>query len=275
MNFYLIDDDQQVINIIENIIEDEKLGFIIGSSTDAEEALREITSRKPDIVIIDMLMPKKDGASIVTEVKSVHKDVKFIMISQISTKNIIAKAYDSGVEFFINKPINRIEVLNVIKNIIDKKALEDNFKLMANVFNQTQAPVPSTNKDPQVQVKKIFTKLGMLGEKGSDDILRILKYLDQNPAGKFQKISDICHEIDEKPKAMEQRIRRAINKGLSNLANIGIEDYMNDTFIQFSNTIYDFESVKAEMDYIRGNRKNGGKISIKKFIENLKVLSEE
>ncbi len=68
---------------------------------------------------------------------------------------------------------------------------------------------------------------------------------------------------------MEQRIRRAINKGLVNLANLGIEDYMNENFIRFSSTLYDFENVKAEMDYIRGKRNGGGKISVRKFIDNL------
>ena len=73
---------------------------------------------------------------------------------------------------------------------------------------------------------------------------------------------------------MEQRIRRAINKALVNLANLGIEDYMNDNFVRFSNSLFNFEDVKSEMDYIRGKKSTGGKISVKKFIDGLMFYSE-
>jgi two-component system response regulator YcbB len=74
---------------------------------------------------------------------------------------------------------------------------------------------------------------------------------------------------------MEQRLRRAINRGLINLANVGIEDYMNENFMRFSSTLYDFENVKAEMDFIRGKRDSGGKISVRKFIDNLILMVME
>ncbi len=80
--------------------------------------------------------------------------------------------------------------------------------------------------------------------------------------------------LSDNPKAMEQRVRRAINKGLINIASVGIEDYMNENFIRYSNSLYDFENVKAEMDYIRGKRDSGGKISVKRFIENMLLVSE-
>ena len=56
---------------------------------------------------------------------------------------------------------------------------------------------------------------------------------------------------------------------MSNLANIGLEDNLNNTFIEYSNTLYDFESIKNEMEYLRGRIDKGGKINLKKFIENI------
>ncbi len=100
MKFYLVDDDLMVIKILENIIEEQKLGDVIGYSTDSTECINEILIKKPDIVLVDMLMPQKDGSMLVSEIKSKNSEIKFIMISQITTKNLISKAYNAGIEFF-------------------------------------------------------------------------------------------------------------------------------------------------------------------------------
>ena len=278
MKFYLVDDDLMVIKILENIIEEQKLGEVIGYSTESTESINDIISKKPNIVLVDMLMPQMDGATLVSEIKALNPSIKFIMISQITTKNLISKAYNAGIEFFINKPINKIEVTNVIKKLLDTMEMEKKFKIIEGMFsNEKSVEKPVNNNKNKIQnIRFVFSKLGIMGEKGSDDIVKICEYMLENNIKSFDfRVRDICENLSDNPKAMEQRLRRAINKGLINIANVGIEDYMNEIFIRFSNTIFDFENVKAEMDYIRGKRKNGGKISIKRFIDNLILMSEE
>jgi len=276
MKFYLVDDDLMVIKILENIIEEQKLGDVIGYSTDSTDCMNEILIKKPDIVLVDMLMPQKDGSMLVSEIKSKNDEIKFIMISQITTKNLISKAYNSGIEFFINKPINKIEVTNVIQKLIDTVRMEKKFKIIEEMFVTAQGGSGGHQKDQLYNIRHVFSKLGIMGEKGSEDIIKICEYMVHKNIRSFDfKVRDICETLSDNPKAMEQRLRRAINKGLINIANVGIEDYMNETFMRYSNSIYDFENVKAEMDYIRGKRKSGGKISVKRFIDNLILMSEE
>ena len=85
------------------------------------------------------------------------------------------------------------------------------------------------------------------------------------------KLRDICEIIFKNPTATEQRIRRAVNKGLSNIANLGLEDYLNETFTRYSNRLYSFQDVRTEMDYIRGKTKSRGRISVRKFIDGLMI----
>ena len=61
---------------------------------------------------------------------------------------------------------------------------------------------------------------------------------------------------------------------MSNLSHLGIEDFMNETYTLYSGTLFSFEDVKAEMDYLRGKRSSGGKGSIKKFIDGLMLEAE-
>ena len=194
---------------------------------------------------------------------------------------MISSAYKSGIEFFINKPINNIEVKIVMEKITEKIKMEKIFSQISSVVVKKEKTASRKADDDPVtdiitSIRRILNRLGILGEKGGEDILKICRYLVENKGSIYDyKFKDICSKLtDDNPKAMEQRIRRAVNMGLNNLANIGIEDYMNITFTRYSNSLYNFMDVKAQMDYLRGNKRSGGKINVKKFIDNLMANQE-
>ena len=108
MNFYLVDDDSNIRNILKLIIRDRKLGNVCGSCGDPVEALEDISFAHPDIVIVDLLMPEMDGISFVSKLKQTNPNIAFIMLSQVSSKDMISDAYESGIEFYIHKPINSV-----------------------------------------------------------------------------------------------------------------------------------------------------------------------
>ena len=108
MRFYIVDDNIAVIKVLENIIRTRELGQTIGTSTDPEQAVREIIHLQPEIVLVDLLMSGIDGVTLVTEVKKQAPEIAFVMISKVSDKKMVQSAYEAGVEFFIQKPISVI-----------------------------------------------------------------------------------------------------------------------------------------------------------------------
>ena len=108
MSFYFIDDDKNICNILKLIVNERELGVCCGSSNNAAEALEDLPSAKPDIVIVDLLMPEMDGISFVKQARKIVPDASYIMLSQVSSKDMIASAYEAGIEFFIQKPINSV-----------------------------------------------------------------------------------------------------------------------------------------------------------------------
>ncbi|MGB5824404.1 MAG: DNA-binding domain-containing protein, partial [Proteocatella sp.] len=74
--------------------------------------------------------------------------------------------------------------------------------------------------------------------------------------------------------SVEQRMRRTVSLAMSNLAHLGIEDYMNETFVEFSNRLFNFEQVRKQMDYIRGKSSKEGTVTMKKFIFGLMLYCE-
>ncbi|AFS77611.1 signal transduction response regulator [Gottschalkia acidurici 9a] len=275
MNIFIVEDDNNIIRVLEKIIKDRELGTLLGYANDGVTGLEEIQAQKPDIVLVDLLMPGKDGISLVREVRSIHPNIQFIMISQVSSKDMIGKSYESGIEYFISKPINAIEIESVIRKVQDK--IDMNRKL-----NQIQSLFIKDNNNSEIEkefdrvenIKKIMQRIGIMGESGSQDIINITKYLIDTKQSTFgYTAKELCSKFTDQPKTMEQRIRRTATVGMINLANIGIEDYMNEIYNEYSNGLYNFEQIKIEMDYIRGKSNKRGTVNVKKFIDGMVFYS--
>lgn len=279
MQIYLVDDDINIINILKIIIENRNLGHICGTASNGEDALDDFKELKPDIIIVDLLMPLMDGITFVQKAKLLSSNTAFIMLSQVSSKDMIASAYESGIEYYLQKPINSIEVVNVIGKVTKNLTLQRTFEKMQNLFEVELKPNVNSDKTSQNNSYKknlhnILQRLGIIGDLGSKDIIEVVSYLiDNNETIHESSLNSMLSHLSESPKSLEQRIRRAATAGLVNLANLGIEDYGNDIFLDYSNTLYNFEQVKREMDFIRGKSSSRGKVQIKNFLNALVFYS--
>lgn len=274
MSFYFIDDDKNICNILKLIINERGLGVCCGSANNAAEALEDLPSAKPDIVIVDLLMPEIDGISFVKQARKIVPDASYIMLSQVSSKDMIASAYEAGIEFFIQKPINSVEVEVVIKKVSDGLSMKRMVRKMQNIFMEDTSPatvtVPDNSEQIENSLRTILTRIGIIGDIGSKDIISIVKYLvDHQDHADSLTVSDLCNRFCDTPKSMEQRIRRTAFNGLVNLAHLGLEDYSNEIFVDYSSTLYNFEQVRREMDFIRGKTDKHGNVRIKQFLNAL------
>ena len=236
MKFYLIDDDKNVLHILKRIIRDRGLGEIAGTAENGVDALTDLPLINPDIVIVDLLMPEIDGITFVKRARSYAPDLTFIMLSQVASKDMIADAYSAGIEFYIHKPINSIEVESILRKVSESLTARRTLQQVQTIFQAQQ------NFDYLIQHNQKVDNV---------------------------TLSELCSRFSDNPKSMEQRIRRTANMGMVNLANLGLEDYANDTFTTYSNSLYNFEQVRREMDFIRGKSVRHGNVKIKNFLNAL------
>lgn len=209
MSFYFIDDDKNICNILKLIINERGLGVCCGSANNAAEALEDLPSAKPDIVIVDLLMPEMDGISFVKQARKIVPDASYIMLSQVSSKDMIASAYEAGIEFFIQKPINSVEVEAVIKKVSDGLSMKRMVRKMQNIFMEDTSPatvtVPDNSEQIENSLRTILTRIGIIGDIGSKDIISIVKYLvDHQDHADSLTVSDLCSRFCDTPKSMER-----------------------------------------------------------------------
>lgn len=276
MKILIVDDDFNIHRILTMIIEHDNLGQVIkNQDLDGRNIFQRIEKEMPNIIIVDLLMPGKDGIEIVREVRAKYKDIMMIMISQVNSKDMIERAYSSGIEFFINKPINAVEVKAVLSKVINEILIKEKLRKIQNLLQ-----VDGINEQPMVKnykevskdqkIKDVMKTIGILGEGGEEDIILALKYMIDNE-GILDKctLNEFFNKISCKPKSTEQRIRRTAIMAINNIANLGVEDYMNEVFNEFSTSLFSFDEVKREMDYIRGKSRDRGKVNVKKFLQGM------
>lgn len=278
MKIYIIEDDLSVIGILEDIVERCGLGTVCGATEDGPVELDRVLAAGPDLILVDLLMPGKDGIQVVRELRERGCKAKCIMISQVTSKDLIAKAYLAGVDFFIQKPINLIEVRQVIGNVSRQLQSEQALAAIRSVV-QGGPPAPSPAVSPEKTRRKriqfLLGQLGMSGEKGSQDITEMcLKLLELEQTASQVGMSALCAQLSPSPRSMEQRARRAVERGLRHVASLGLEDYDNEIFTRCAAQLFPFQEVRAEMAFLQGSGP-GGKANLKKFLDGLLLLTED
>ena len=280
MRFYILDDTIGAVKALKSMIKSRNLGDVVGAQTSSEKAVEEIRAKKPDIVVLNLLMPVKDGITVVNEIKETNPEIDFVMVSQVVDKNMVSDAYQAGIEFFINKPNNLIEIESVLRRVAEKRQMAFMLREIRSVMGTTQTGTPSISRKPSEdtlpKVRKILGSVGMLGESGTKDIIHVCQMMKKENASYDSKstLNTYAFSLGEDPKIVRQRIRRAVKRGLTNTAALGIEDYYSDLFEQYAHSLFNFDAIRSEMDLLRGKSAYGGRPSIDKFFEGLQMLCE-
>lgn len=283
LSIMIVDDDVVCRSMLQDIIDECGIGEVMGTAEGGIEGARMILKSKPDVVLIDLLMPDQDGIETITQLKNSGYDGKFIMISQIENKDMVGEAYQKGIEFFIHKPINRVEVEHVLSKVNEQWKYERYVSEIKQSLAKLDIAGPSSpRKERKVRdvVKTILMDLGIIGEIGSKDIIALMENaIEHREATSFPPLKElyesVAHtykqgqkDIEKESKAIEQRIRRTIMAALNNMASIGLTDYSNPKFEYYAPLYFDFQDIRMRMKVMDEElQPDKGKVNIKKFLQ--------
>lgn len=284
LSYVIVDDDAASRRMLQTILENAGVGEVTGTARGGKEGAELILKTRPDVVLIDLLMPDQDGIETIAELKSQGFAGKFIMISQVVNKEMVGLAYQMGIEFFIHKPINKVEVEAVLERVNGQlkldRSLSEIRKSLAALEQGTSGARPAA-KERTVRdiVQHILMDMGIGGDSGSKDIIAIMEYCVGNGEEGLPPLKDLYEaiaarsgrtrgEIAKESKAIEQRLRRSVMSALTNLASLGLLDYGNPKFEHYAPLYFDFQDVRAMMKDIDNDRLTGkGKVNVKKFLQ--------
>jgi CheY-like chemotaxis protein len=99
----VVDDEPAFCEVLRDFLESKGYNVVVANSGD--EALSTYPEERPDVVLMDVRMPGKDGLTTLKELKGIDPKVKAVMVSAVHDEEVVRQAKSEGA-FYIHKPIN-------------------------------------------------------------------------------------------------------------------------------------------------------------------------
>lgn len=112
----LVDDDRAITSKLAPFL--ERAGFVVHVAVDGEEALRSVASCAPDLIILDVLMPKLDGREVCRRLRAAGNWTPIIMLTQLGEATERTMSLEEGADDYLNKPFDPHELVARIKAVL-------------------------------------------------------------------------------------------------------------------------------------------------------------
>lgn len=115
----IADDNERILDLLGEMIDSDKSLNLVGKAKNGEDAYSIIKEKQPDVMLLDLIMPKMDGLSVMDLVnrdKEIKKRPSFIIVTAVGQERITEDAFRRGANYYILKPFNNDMVLNRIKS---------------------------------------------------------------------------------------------------------------------------------------------------------------
>jgi two-component system alkaline phosphatase synthesis response regulator PhoP len=125
----LIVDDTETMRLYEQMLLSGQ-GYELETAENGVQALEKIKANKPDLVLLDIMMPEMDGIECCRRIKSEDetRDIKVVMVTTKSEYEKVKEAFAAGCDDYVTKPINRVELLSKLKELLKFSELKELLK---------------------------------------------------------------------------------------------------------------------------------------------------
>lgn len=233
LNIALADDNRQTLELLGEILEGEKDYHVVGKADNGNEAYNMIMKTRPDVVLMDIVMPGMDGISVMEKIKSnaeMKDSTSFIMVTAAGSENLTAEAFKLGASYYIMKPFTR-------EIILDKLRRLTGYKNKTTMLSGSRRVKPYVNKAEYMEQNLENDVTQMLHEIGIPAHIKGYQYLrdaiiisvgDQEMLTSVTKI--LYPTIAKKHDTTPSRVERAIRHAIEVAWNRGEMDTINDLF---------------------------------------------
>lgn len=235
LNVAIADDNERMLRLLGDIVSSDDELQVVGLAKDGEEAYNLIKEKTPDVVLLDIVMPKLDGLGVmdkVSEDKEIKKQPSFVMISAVGQEKITEAAFSRGADYFIMKPFDHQMVLNRIKGIRNERGVSD-YKMVSAyekaTFNGNSKGVSEASLEEIVT--DIIHEVGVPAHIKGYQYLRdaiIMSVLDLDMLNSITKM--LYPEVAKKHKTTPSRVERAIRHAIEVAWSRGQVEVLNEMF---------------------------------------------
>ncbi len=121
----IADDNLQNCELLDAYLADE--GYEIAMAHDGAETLKRVREWQPDLILLDIMMPKLSGYEVCQQLKQDEqtRDIPILMVTALNETGDIEKAVDAGCDDFLSKPVNRLELQTRVRSLLRVRHLKN------------------------------------------------------------------------------------------------------------------------------------------------------
>ena len=145
----IVDDNLQNLELLQAYLEDMDCQTI--PATDGAEAMEIIAKQPPDLILLDVMMPKMSGFEVCKRIKNAPQtsDIPIIMVTALNELGDIKRGIDSGTDDFLSKPVNKLELLTRVKTMLKLKHLTDKLERTLAYLREVEKQAETTKSNTQ------------------------------------------------------------------------------------------------------------------------------
>lgn len=218
----VIDDNPGIREIVSSYIEHQEDMDVVGLASNGLEGIEIIREKQPDVVILDMIMPKLDGLGVLEQINQypIENRPSFICLSAVGQEDLIRKAIGLGAKYYMIKPFDMDMVMKRIRELAGGQA-----------FVKISAPVPDKGKNIEEKITNIFLLIGIPAHiKGYHFLREAIKMVVENGDIINSITKELYPGIAKKFKTTPSKVERAIRHAIDVAWNRGKVENINQLF---------------------------------------------
>jgi len=134
----IVDDNPQNVELLQAFL--ESLPVKIVTASDGVEALERVEEHKPDLILLDIMMPRLSGFQVCRRIKESPKtrDIQVLMVTALNELGDIEQATECGTDDFVSKPVNKFELLTRVKSLLRVRHLKSELERALTYLNEIE-----------------------------------------------------------------------------------------------------------------------------------------
>ena len=139
----VVDDNVQNLELLVEYLKTID-GCETSTAVDGVAALEAIAEAKPDLILLDIMMPRMSGYEVCRRLKSdpETRDIPIIMVTALNELGDMERAVESGTDDFLSKPVNRLELVTRVKSLLKVRYLKDELERTLAYLNDVETNQP-------------------------------------------------------------------------------------------------------------------------------------
>lgn len=115
----IADDNPQLLELLEAYL--EPLGVEVTTAMDGQATLEAVEERPPDVILLDVMMPKRSGFEVCQTLKQDERfrQIAIVMVTALNELGDLERGRESGADEFLSKPVNKHELLECVRRLLD------------------------------------------------------------------------------------------------------------------------------------------------------------